>query len=232
MIWWNKGQKMRLDAGIERPNFKLTDLPQGNANKREWWEKHLKQYWFMPLEVQDGEFYYFNQEKPADLQGKPAPYRYDPAQWPKPQWTKRPYRGSAGSSRMVIGYSTNIIGFARNNTAILDKQPTEGPPDTFLVTMAGERVWVDPKQGYMTVRREIGAAENGGKEWTPHYTEVVAQSARSPRGFWYPTRMRFISRSEENGKAVLSESVVQLYYDFDAPLPDSRFQPLDHVIID
>ncbi|TWU08863.1 hypothetical protein CA54_41010 [Symmachiella macrocystis] len=231
MIWWIKGNKMRLDAGIERPDFKLTAIPDGTTNKREWWQQHLEQFWFMPLEVQDGKFFYFNQEKPKELQGKSGPYRFNPVHWPKPRWTKRRSH-TTSKSRSIFGYSANLINAAARDDVKVDVQPQSGQPGTILVSITGERVWLDSQKGYMTVRREIGSADNPEKVWKPHYSEIVESSDKSPRGFWHPTRMRLGGLTQENGKEVPWESVVQLYYDFDAEIPDSLFQPLDHVIVD
>ena len=50
-------------------------------------------------------------------------------------------------------------------------------------------------------------------------TRVLTDLARSPNGFWYPTRsLRKISNSKV-------EQTTRFLLDFDAPIPEELFQP-------
>jgi hypothetical protein len=120
--------------------------------------------------------------------------------------------------------------------ATLEMHPGEGPAGCILVrvgrtTKSGHvnekvdayRFWVDPVRDYIVVRWDMVArGPNGNEKITDSYH--VEESARSPQGVWYATRVRRKCASLSNpGKQ--DEEIYHMFVDFDVDLPDEFFKP-------
>ena len=87
----------------------------------------------------------------------------------------------------------------------------------------GQRYWLDPKRDYIVMRwDQVMRGENGQEVVTE--TDTVEQTARSPLGVWYATRIRR-KCANRDGKPIGSDQIYQLYVDFTTDLPDSLFEP-------
>lgn len=121
----------------------------------------------------------------------------------------------------------------------IDLHPAGGPPGCILLivahtTKAGRvnekgigladvnRFWLDPQRDYIAMRWEMVMLDGTGKE-TITSQHIVEETARSPRGVWYATRIRWKNAArDEHGKE--SDQIYHIYVDFDAELPDSLFE--------
>jgi hypothetical protein len=122
---------------------------------------------------------------------------------------------------------------------LIDPKPGDGPPGTLRLRVRAAhlqdpkrpdnyRLWIDPEKNYLVLRSEINAWEPPPRlrnartpAKTAHVvTTVLTDLARSPSGFWYPTRV--LSKSSD-GKV---DQVTRFLLDFDAPIPDELFQPI------
>jgi len=77
------------------------------------------------------------------------------------------------------------------------------------------RFWIDPARSFVAMEWELGDM--------PYIVEELAQS---PRGHWYPTRVRRKNAVRSADRAtVLGDQIFHFFLDFDAELPDSLFEP-------
>jgi hypothetical protein len=114
-------------------------------------------------------------------------------------------------------------------------EPDEGPEGTVMLedvwtnahNMAADsggkhpeipkawRKWIDVSRGYLVMRSDMYDTDGVSIGST-----IVQQAARSPSGYWYPTRLLHRWRMPEGE---LAESVTHFYVDFAAEFPDALF---------
>jgi hypothetical protein len=65
---------------------------------------------------------------------------------------------------------------------------------------------------------------DGNGQVTVSESDTVEETARSPQGVWYATKVRrsFAGRAGQNKPG---DQIYHIYVDFDADLPDSLFEP-------
>ena len=122
----------------------------------------------------------------------------------------------------------------------LDLHPAEGPPGCILMSVRHtkkegrvnekgigvadvSRYWLDPQRDYIVMRWEMVMRDETGKE-TISSNHTVEETARSPQGIWYATKIRWKNAvGLANGERC--DQIYQIYVDFDAELPDALFEP-------
>ena len=125
----------------------------------------------------------------------------------------------------------------------VDSKPSEGPPNTILVTsrlmdMRGRdpartlpfaRFWLDPMRGYAVVREDNLHAEPTVKPPTDDgFQSLMDQWEQTPSGVWYPTRVGhglITELKERNG------TWYRFFLDFPADVPDDLFKPAKRVVL-
>ena len=132
----------------------------------------------------------------------------------------------------------NLDGSARFWAHFIDPKPGDGPPGTLRLQVRESqfqdpkrpdryRLWIDPEKNYLALRSEIGGFAAMRRQANirmpakraPGETRILTDLARSPNGFWYPTR---VLRKTSDSKV---DQVTRFLMDFDAPIPDDLFQP-------
>jgi hypothetical protein len=123
---------------------------------------------------------------------------------------------------------------------VLDMHPSEGPAGCILLTMRhttkegrvnekgvgipdGNRYWLDPQRDYIVTRWEMVMRDGTGKETVIH-SSTVEETARSPQGVWYATKIR-LKDAVRDAHGNQFDQIYHIYVDFDAELPDSLFEP-------
>jgi hypothetical protein len=231
---WRKGNRTRYEVGIAEPTTKPRTPPPLNADKRAWWKQRCKQLWFLPVEVHDGSTYYWINERPA---GSDAAFRINPVVWkqksyhPKAKWNSRQKTRSScvTTSPLLFAYPQSATVPGRPDTDVqLNASPTEGPPNTVLLSFrtrsVERRFWVDPARSYITVRSELNSNQDHG---STQYIVVTQDADESPAGFWYPTLVRHIEITKNDGKTNSIERITRHFLDFNIELPDDLFKPVD-----
>ncbi|MGP0064561.1 MAG: hypothetical protein ACLQGP_13310 [Isosphaeraceae bacterium] len=139
----------------------------------------------------------------------------------------------------LIGHP-NADSLVRFWAYFLDPSPSDGPPGTVRLQVRESRfqdaklpdryrLWIDPNKNHLAMRSEIGVFEPppprnwNGRALKPAYidTRILTDVARSPNGFWYPTR---VLRKASNSKA---DQVMRFLLDFQVAIPDELFEPIE-----
>lgn len=233
-LWWRshslevihrKGNRIRRDMG-----FVSGDAvePSGNVDRIVWWSNRAReaQYRLSSI-VNGGVEHTFTDRMIAEPDGserheiisrRPTQLGLDPEQWIPSFYTLTPdYAG-----RPPLGLPNPHM------EATVESDPGDGPDGTVLLRIqytgqgtpssnpnAGKRrvppggwkSWIDPAREYLVMRSDIGGSS--------HIVESVAQS---PRGHWYPTRMRWTSSDPG-----ISEKFLDFYVEFDVEIPVALF---------
>ncbi|MHC5541426.1 hypothetical protein ACYOEI_24665, partial [Singulisphaera rosea] len=241
IVFYRKGNKFRADyvSGSIGDESKL-QKPADGEDLRKWWFERTKSYRFYTQYVlRDSILYSSNTKMVKDADGSPhqeiesvqetrfsfAPGETFPSEYVmRPEFTCRPPLG--------LGH--------QHLEPRLDLHPAEGPPGCFLLSIGhtskenrvndkgigipdGYRYWLDPQRDDIIVRWEMAMRDDNGKE-TIISNHTIEETARSPQGVWYATKVRLKRASrDKDGKSF--DQVYHMYVDFDVKLDDSFFEP-------
>ena len=216
--WWTgarvevvcrKGDRFR--RAHSRPFREYGPGPDEGEDMHKWWEQQMENAHGgadgVPYNVVVGkEIWRFNQEQDTfKMQRHPDTGFHC--------WSLRPDM----IARPPMG------GSAAHLEIRIDENPKTGPKGTILYEIISStnayhpvtRKWIDPNQGYLVVKMEMGTDEKWDKQ------TIVEKAAKSPKGIWYPVRLRSFWHSND-GKRY--EDVTNCYVDFETEIPDRLFE--------
>ncbi len=202
---WRSGNKWRIEQCVQPPP-QWRDAPGKARPSRSatyaaqlaWWMKTAEKLRFLPVIVSDGKTNYrFKIKFPSER----VINRED--------WEKQRYEVESVAPDSIpiprSDFGPNIILLPEyivrppmgipdeSDNAVLDPAPKMGPAGTILLsvdtgrrsaTSTGERLWVDPRRGYMAMREEEESGLNGNGE-SQISVRVIDEAAQSPSGVWY-----------------------------------------------
>jgi hypothetical protein len=240
-VLYHKGDRYRRDFVAGGPVGELTlKRPAENVDLRKWWFDRAKLFRFYPTyvlrdstaytamtkitvdpdgskhkEIESVHKYVFNLKAgemfPADYVMRPEfacrpPLGIgDPHQ--EPTLDLHPAAGPAGCILLTVGHTNKEGRVNEKGIGLAD----------------GNRFWLDPRRDYIVMRWEMVMRDGAGKE-TIISNHTVEETARSPQGVWYATKVRLKNAARtETGKQF--DQIYHIYVDFDAALPDSLFEP-------
>lgn len=226
---WRKGRRWRVD-GLHARRGEIA-LPQ-NLNVA-WWREHQRDFVILPMAICDGErtwYYRLKENNPRfDLPDPPAVKLdltieiYGPEDDPLVPWSHL--------FPEQLGHQP-VSQPSEDREMRIDPKPDDGPPGTIRLRVCSPaalrpiypdvfRLWVKPDQNYLSMRSEGSVFDRSTPPKLLYIqTYILEELARSPQGYWYPTRVRRKTTGFE------SEPVTNFYLDFEAKIPDKLFQPL------
>ncbi len=220
LIWWNsapdsilyrKGNRFRRDL----PNGVLTQetpKPADDVDLRKWWIDRASKFQFGPVSMHVGSrMYTFDFQKVPDAKGikrreisgvKSYDYNLKPEEMfpdfaTRPEFVCRPPMGIGNPNRQVS----------------LDTEAAEGPAGCILLKVNEEKYWLDPRKDYIVMQWGVGDT-----------SYQIEETARSPQGVWYGTRVRRKDAIREKVSGKTYDQIVHIYVDFEAELSDSLFE--------
>ncbi len=247
---WRKGRRWRVELGIPlettQPGSSEPDQIPDDADL-DWWTAHEPLFLFRPEAICTAQTILYYHYKPKEFQRDPSnpweqesvssQFFYGTADDPPVPW---PHLMPERAGHTWIGVPDPNWEF------FVDLKPDDGPPNTLRFRVRNSllndpkqpdvhRLWIDPKKNDLVLRAEsivfepslpqpsrMNRATIQSRTNRPAYVEtnVLEDLARSPSGFWYPTRVvRTTSNHQE-------DRVSRLVLDFHKPIPDDLFQPL------
>jgi len=239
-IFYRKGNKFRRDFGFERTGKRsVPKRPAEREDLGKWWIERTRLYQYYPeCVVRDSTTLVTDTKTVTDPDGTKHldivsvarwETRNDPGESYPPEWSMRP----EFACRPPLGIGDPHL------EPVLDLHPAEGPPGCFLLSIRhtseqgrlnekgvgitdGYRYWLDPQRDFIVVRCDLVMRDQGGKEIITE-TDTIEETARSPQGVWYATKVRR-RFPRPAGKAPQADQVYYMYIDFKADLPDSLFE--------
>jgi hypothetical protein len=238
---FRKGRKWRVEKAIVKIFDPATFRFPADADLT-WWRAHEQDHHFELQAVCDGRTIWYYRYPPQRL----GPGKSYVLQKPSSVMSDKVY-GSGDDPMMPwphllpeqIGHPQVFLPGAER-TFLVDPKPADGPPNTIRLTVRDTnidgpappdlfRFWIDPEKNYLVLRAETAVSSNGGgpRRTVDHIeVNILEDFARSPSGFWYPTRVRRQTPVNDFNKVESGDAVTRFALDFKAPLPDELFQPL------
>lgn len=233
---WRKGDRWRMDFLGSIPG--KGKVPPAGANRTQWWHDRASELRSFPSMVCDGETTYWMTMKAKEA-ADPRNTTFDVVSTQK---TSRvgpeddPIPAAYSSMPEFLSHPPMGIG-GQDLEPALELQPRDGPPGTVLlkVKRVGNRLnaqlpkdlppapdmyrfWIDPLKSYVAMRWQMG--EGDGED-----VNIVEELAQSPGGHWYPTVVRRKNAGRGPDGKPFDDVLYRFYLDFNAPLPDTLFQP-------
>ncbi len=238
-ILYRKGDRFRRDHG-RGEQWRTRTPPARGEDPGKWWANRVKQYRFRPIYVMRGVTHYFPKfESVTDRDGTthleivsvstddtnlPPGETYPVDYALRPEFVCRPPLG--------IG--------APDAEPSIDLHPANGPAGCILLSVrhpsTRDRInakgielpddwqfWVDPQRDNIVMRMVTVQRDGKGSERIIR-DQIVEETARSPQGVWYATKVR-MKDVMHDGKGKSIDQIYHIYVDFGAELPDSLFDP-------
>jgi len=239
-VFYRKGFKFRADHPYWNGNLATVKRPETGTDLGKWWFERTKFFRFYPVTIFRDSMLYQSITKGVTgpdgsqhqdiVSVQSANFGNNPDEEYPPEYSMRPE--FACRPPLGVGH--------QHMEPVLDMHPAEGPPGCILLrvghTSPKDRVnekgigipdafrfWLDPKRDYIVMRWDWISRDEQGRE-TVSESDVTEETARSPQGVWYATKVRrkFPSPS---GKAKSPDQVYHIFVDFNVNLPDSLFEP-------
>jgi hypothetical protein len=228
---FRKGRKWRCESLLSSDPKKYPLFPRDASAA--WWKEHQSDYKSTVQAICDGDkvYYYRDEGNPYAPDAKePLPLKLTSTQTIAP--SDDPFMPWPNQFVEHISH-TSVWQPSHEREFLLDAKPTDGPADTIRLRVHDTRfpdpghpdlykLWVSPSKGYMALRSESSVFEGSaiGSKLAYIDTMIIEGLARSPSGFWYPTRVR---RQTSNPK---TEQLWTYHLEFEVDIPDELFQPL------
>jgi hypothetical protein len=227
---WKKGHRWRVEVGTVPP-LSEGRLPQNKEDWKSWVREACQKGFFDPVTVCDG---------------------------------KAVYRGSLGENRGSFElkatatqdgwlfedampakwcYPINFNAPNDRTEEIVNLTPSEGPPNTILVTsrlvdMRGHdpartlpftRFWLDPLRGYAVAREDnLHAVPTVKSPADDGIQSLMDRWEQTPGGIWYPTRVGTGSAKQLMEK---QGTWYHFFLDFPSDMPDDLFKPEKRTVL-
>lgn len=225
---WRSGNKWRTEYliwdGADSERIHRREAPPEGTDPLKWWSDQVPHERFRPTTMSDGKNtwrFEYDAKKSSD-DAKRWDYTIKPA-------TKNPYPiDPENPLPTIITYPEFMMYGATglpspHRKGVLTLHPENGPDGTVLIesrTMDKARpnsndlsyYWVDPLENGMTRKTEMLSLMTEEPKLLGE--QLVLETARSPKGFLYPTRLQHDSGAVEH-----------FYLDFDAKFDDAVFDP-------
>lgn len=227
---WRAGTKWRAEYMICDPvdSKRISDreLPADGTDPAQWWFSQVKGERFRPTTLSDGKrtWRFEFDARPSDADklrfqytikpGTMNPYPIDPSD-PMPTVIEYPEFLAYGA--------TGLPGANREGSLVFE--PKDGPDGTVLLTSRSTKqprqngysydlshFWLDPLENGLCRRTQMLSL--AGDQPTLLGEQLVLETARSPQGYAYPTKLQL-----DGG------IVTHFYLNFDASFDDSVFDP-------
>ncbi|MEX1233272.1 MAG: hypothetical protein WEB58_23680 [Planctomycetaceae bacterium] len=246
---WKKGNRRRSEIGIIDPDHPpKIEEPTPDTNRRHWWKQWCEQLWNYPVELSEGKYSYKNTFIPTEKLHSQNQERMSlrPEEWNKTDWERvRGYRNDwpANTTPIVFAYPKQLVEYLSSpiHKTELTTKDEDAIIKTLIVTVKSESEssgkvpkWtneftyhLDPSRDYIVLHNSHLSyrEENGERVILSESTSNYEDFEQSPKGYWYPTIIRFKSMHSNDGEVKTTESLARFYLDFDIEIPDSLFQP-------
>jgi hypothetical protein len=240
-IFYRKRDKFRRDFGYDWKDARsTTKRPADVVDLGKWWSERTSDFRYFPECVVQGSTIYVTETKMITDSDRSkhldiaSVSSWESNNWPgemyPPEWSMRP----EFACRPPLGIGDPHL------EPVLDLHRAEGPAGCVLLRIRHAstqgrinekgigipdryRYWLDPQRDFIVMRSDMVMNDEGGKEQITE-SDTIEETARSPQGVWYATKVRRHFPAPP-GKTALNDEIYDIYVDFAAKLPDSLFEP-------
>ena len=232
---WRKGQRWRVEMARPRTTTKaaIVEFYTKGPNDVDlaYWKEREKDIIFEAGALCDGQtIWYYNYKPQAMHHDQPYSSQLESV-------TSQAVTGAADDPMMPWPHlmpeqlsHPSVYVPDSDREFFLDPKAVDGPPNTVRLRVRNSRskdpqrpdlyrLWVDPEKNYLSLKSETSVFDGGNIQGKIAFvdTYTLADVARSPNGFWYPTR---VLRKTSN---FAGEQVTRFALDFETAIPESLF---------
>jgi hypothetical protein len=232
---WRKGQRWRVEMARPRTTTKaaIVEFYTKGPNDVDlaYWKEREKDIIFEAGALCDGQTIWYYNYKPQVM------HHDQPYSSQLESVTSQAVTGAADDPMMPWPHlmpeqlsHPSVYVPDSDREFFLDPKAGDGPPNTVRLRVRNSRskdpqrpdlyrLWVDPEKNYLSLKSETSVFDGGNIQGKIAFvdTYTLADVARSPSGFWYPTRV-LRKTSDFNG-----EQVTRFALDFEIAIPESLF---------
>lgn len=241
VIFYRKGTSFRSDYPFgETGKPVVLERPDPNEDLGKWWRERIRSLRYYTQYVVRGTTTFtsdvkFTSDRAGTTQAEIASVLRtesgnNPGEDFPPEWSMRP----EFACRPPMGLGNFHF------EPVLDLHPAGGPPGCILLSVRhtsaqgrineqgvgiadGYRYWLDPGRDYVVMRWDQVTRDASGRETIIEST-ITEETARSPQGVWYATRVRRHFPGAD-GKEKSPDQVYRLVVEFKPDLPGGFFEP-------
>lgn len=234
---WRKGHRWRVESGRPRSTTKAAIVEfytkRPNDVDLAYWKQREKDIIFDTQAICDGQTIWYYNYNPQQTMPPDQPYTSE-----LKSVTSQQVTGAADDPMMPWPHMMpeqlshpSVYVPDSDREFFLDPKPADGPPNTVRLRVRNSkskdpqrpdlyRLWVDPERNYLTLKSETSVFDGGDIQGKIAFvdTYTLADVARSPSGFWYPTRV--LRKTSDNE----GEQVTRFALDFETAIPGSLFE--------
>jgi hypothetical protein len=232
---WRKGQRWRVEMARPRTTTKaaIVEFYTKGPNDVDlaYWKEREKDIIFEAGALCDGRtIWYYNYKPQAMEHDQPYSSQLESV-------TSQQVTGAADDPMMPWPHlmpeqlsHPSVYVPDSDREFFLDPKPGDGPPKTVRLKVRNSRskdpqrpdlyrLWIDPDKNYLSLKSETSVFDGGSIQGKIAFvdTYTLADVARSPNGFWYPTR---VLRKTSDFK---DQQVTRFALDFESVIPESLF---------
>jgi hypothetical protein len=230
---WKKGKRWRVEAGMPPAAFVRDGFPP-NKDKKEWLREACKKASFTTTNVCDGKLVYGGDIPGAGGQRDNFKLLGMADSWFSEATTVMPGTWC---------YPPTFNAPNDRTEEIVNAKPSEGPPNTILVTSRlldlrshdpaitcqFQRFWLDPMRGYAVVRHDTLLVDPAVKPPTDQDGQVLMdQWEQTPNGVWYATR---VGRGSLLNGLKTGATWYHFFLYFQSDMPDDLFKPEKRTVL-
>ena len=225
-VMYRKGNCSRRDMGFTLPS---TSKPPDDVDVRAWWIERAEECRYSPNSiVVSGTEYWFKHKRITEPDGSQR----------EEIVSVRPIKSGQEGIPLIPSFYSLTPDYAgrppmgipsQDKEVIVETDPGDGPEGTVLlrVRRSGRldaapipddvpeewRFWIDPAREYLVMRWDM---QGGNDDHTS--SSIVESVAQSPKGHWYPTRVRRTFPGSDS-----KDDFTDFYVEFDVEIPDALF---------
>jgi hypothetical protein len=225
-VIYRKGNCSRRDMVFTLPS---TSKPPDDVDVRAWWIERAEECRYSPNSiVVSGTEYWFKHKRITEPDGS---QRVEIV-------SVRPIKSGQEGIPLIPSFYSLTPDYAgrppmgipsQGMEVIVETDPGDGPEGTVLlrVRRSGRvdaapipddvteewRFWIDPAREYLVMRWDMQGGNDEHK-----LSNIVEAVAQSPKGHWYPTRVRCTHPGSDR-----EDTFTDFYVEFDVEIPDALF---------
>lgn len=243
VVVWRRGNQVRAELCTPNPSLPPYSQKPADMDDLAWWKQQLKHFQFTPNLVCDGRTSSFAEYDLPDETGRQRIKAWRRLATIRKGETLNPIHINPIIHLMPDNLAYPHVEIDSFKNLNLDQAQTPEMPRGVLLTLSvsasvgegaylRERFWLDGDRGFVTARH------NADQLILTHERALAQQAAveddhalhdlrKTPRGFWYPTRVvrHTAKEPKEPGAAreFIPQSTRSFLLDFNAEMPDSLF---------
>lgn len=243
VVIWRRGNQVRAELCTPMPSLPPYSQKPADMDDLTWWKQQLKHFQFIPSFVCDGRTSSYSEYDLPDEMGRQRLKAWRPLATIRKGETLNPIHISPISHLMPDNLAYPHVEIDSFTNLKVDQAQTPEMPRGALLTLSvsasvgegaylRERFWLDGDRGFVTTRHNadqlsITHEKAFAQQVAVENDHTLHDLRKTPKGFWYPTRVvrQTAKEPKEPGAAREFEpqTTTSFLLDFNTEMADSLF---------